>query len=324
MDGTFKAFVGSSETHAKYGTTSLVPTTLTSTRDELDNTLRVYSQAAKSSHNGANFLGLHLEGPYFALSQKGAQNPRYIKTPDKSEYSSIIESTNNIIRWSAAPELPGIPDFGKYLCENNILPSIAHTDAVYADVVKAYECGFTHMTHFYSAMSTVKRINSYRYAGVIESGYLIDDMTVEIIADGSHLPVSLLKLVYKIKGADSIALVTDSMRAAGMPEGKSILGSLKDGQEVIVEDGVAKLPDRSAFAGSVATFNQLVKNMIFMAEVPLLDAIKMASSTPARIIGCNTKGIIKKDYDADIVIFDNNIEIKYTIVGGNPVYQNMD
>lgn len=321
MDGTVEAFIGSAEKHAQHGTTSLVPTTLTSTFNALKNTLDVFGKAKKTTHDGANFLGLHLEGPYFAQSQKGAQDTRYIKNPDKDEYEHILSLTDDIIRWSAAPELDGSLPFGRYLSSRDILPSIAHSDAVYEEVVKAFNCGFTHVTHLYSGMSTIKRVNSYRYAGVVEAVYLIDDMTVEIIADGAHLPASLLKFVYKFKGADNIALVTDSMRAAGMPEGESILGGIEGGQKVIVEDGVAKLLDRSAFAGSVATADRLVRNMIHLADVPLLDAVKMMTSTPARIIGvANKKGAILEGYDADIIIFDDDINITQTLVGGKIVY----
>ena len=170
-------------------------------------------------------------------------------------------------------------------------------------------------------MSGVTRRNAFRYAGVIESAFIIDEMDVEIIADGVHLPAPLLKLVYKIKGADRTALITDAMRAAGMPPGKSILGNLKHGLPVIVEDDVAKLPDRSSFAGSVATADRLVRNMIHMADVPLIDAVRMMTSTPARIIGVSdSKGSLAKGKDADIVIFDEKIKIETTIIRGRVVY----
>jgi len=156
---------------------------------------------------------------------------------------------------------------------------------------------------------------------VIESAYLLDAMTVEIIADGVHLPAPLLKLVLKIKGADRIALVTDAMRAAGMPPGPSILGSRRDGLEVIVEDGVAKLKDRTAFAGSVATMDRLVRNMMVMADATLEDAVKMASLSPANIIGIgDRKGSLVAGKDADLVIFDGEINITETIVSGKRVY----
>ena len=174
-------------------------------------------------------------------------------------------------------------------------------------------------------MPGITRRNAFRYAGVIEAGYLIEGMTVEIIADGIHVPESLLKLVYKIKGPDNIALITDSMRAAGMPEGKSILGSLSDGQEVIVEDGVAKLPDRTAFAGSVATTDRLVHTVTTLAGIPLTEAVRMASSTPARIAGIQErKGSLVPGKDADIVIFDDCIDIKMTIINGNIIYKKQD
>jgi N-acetylglucosamine-6-phosphate deacetylase len=149
----------------------------------------------------------------------------------------------------------------------------------------------------------------------------MDGMTVEIIADGIHLPASLLQLIYKIKGPGKIALITDSMRAAGMPDGKSILGSLSGGQEVFVEDGVAKLPDRTAFAGSVATADRLVRTMRRLAGTPLPDTIQMITSTPARIMGIDkTKGSLVKGKDADVVIFDEDINIKLTMVNGKIVF----
>ncbi len=151
---------------------------------------------------------------------------------------------------------------------------------------------------------------------------MIDEMTVEIIADGSHLPASLLKLIYKIKGADRIALVTDSMRAAGLPEGESILGSLENGMKVIVEDGVAKLPDRTAFAGSVATTDRLVRNMLNLTGVSLTEAIKMITLTPAAIMGVSdSKGSIVPGKDADIVIFDKDINVEMTIIQGKVMYK---
>ncbi|GAB3770369.1 N-acetylglucosamine-6-phosphate deacetylase [Spirosoma horti] len=319
MDGTEEAFLKIAELHAQYGTTSLVPTTLTAEKEDLLHTLDIYEKA-KINNKGASFLGIHLEGPYFALSQRGAQDPRYIRNPDLAEYEEILAYSASIVRWSAAPELTGAIEFGRRLREKGILAAIAHTDAVYADVLEAYENGYTLATHLYSAMSGVTRRNAFRYAGAIESALLLD-MDVELITDGIHLPPPLLKLVYKIKGADRTALITDAMRAAGMPEGESILGSRANGLPVVVEDGVAKLLDRSSFAGSVATANQLVRNMVQLADVSLLDAVRMASTTPARIMGVDArKGSLVAGKDADLVIFDENITINTTIVNGQIVY----
>ncbi len=320
MDGTVEAFLGAAKMHALHGTTALVPTTLTSEIDDLLNTFSVYKQAKEENTEGAQFLGLHLEGPYFAMSQKGAQDPRYIRMPKKEEYEAILSHSQDIIRWSAAPELKGAFEFGREITRRGILAAIAHTDATSDDVAEALENGFTHLTHLYSGMSGVMRRNAFRYAGVIESAFLFDQLTVEIIADGIHLPASLLQLIYKQKGPSRIALITDSMRAAGMGPGESILGGLKDGMKVIVEDGVAKLLDRTAFAGSVATTDLLVRNMINLAGVPLLHAVQMITSTPAQICRIdNRKGSLTIGKDADVIIFDDKIQIKATIISGRVI-----
>lgn len=321
MDGSETAFLKVAETHVKYGTTAMLPTTLTSEKEGLLDTLTIYEEAKKKNLNGSQFLGMHLEGPYFAVSQRGAQDPRYIRDPDPEEYKAVIAHSKSIRRWSAAPELKGAIEFGRYLRQHGILAAVAHTDAIYEEVVEAFDNGYSLATHLYSAMSGVTRRNAFRYAGVVESAYIIDEMDVEIIADGVHLPAPLLKLVYKIKGADRIALITDSMRAAGMPPGKSVLGNLKTGLPVIIEDDVAKLPDRTAFAGSVATADRLVRNMIRLADVSVIDAVRMMTSTPARIIGvADRKGSLSYGMDADIVIFDDNINIETTIVGGRVLH----
>lgn len=322
MDANEEAFLTIAETHAAYGTTSMLPTTLTSTKEEMIQTLQVYEEANKKNNKGAQFLGMHLEGPYFAMNQRGAQDPKYIRNPDVEEYQDILARTSCIRRWSAAPELDGALEFGKYVKSKGILPSVAHTDAIYEDVVKAFDAGYTLATHLYSGMSGVTRRNAFRYAGVVESAFIIDDMDVEIITDGVHLPAPLLKLVYKIKGTDRTALITDAMRAAGTDVTESVLGNKETGLKVIVEDGVAKLPDRASFAGSVATADRLVRTMISMAGVSLIDTIKMITITPARIMGVSDrKGELAVGKDADIVLFDNEINISMTMTKGKIVFQ---
>lgn len=321
MDGDVNSFLKIAETHVKYGTTAMCPTTLTSELSNLLQTLDNYEEANKLNTSGSQFLGMHLEGPYFSKNQCGAQDPRYMRNPDPEEYKKVLYHSHSIRRWSAAPELKGALEFGRYLKSLGVIAAIAHTDAIYEEVLEAFESGYTLATHFYSAMSGVSRRNAFRYAGAIEAGYLIDEMDVEIIADGIHLPPPLLKLVYKIKGASRTALITDAMRATGMPPGKSILGNINDGLEVIVEDGVAKLMDRTAFAGSVATADRLVRTMVKDADVPLLEVIQMITSTPARILGVgDRKGSILEGKDADIVIFDTDINIGMTIIKGEVIY----
>ncbi|MEM1484935.1 N-acetylglucosamine-6-phosphate deacetylase [Oscillospiraceae bacterium PP1C4] len=326
MDGTVHCMIEASKMHLRHGTTSIYPTTLTSTMEELFQTLDNFQQAKQAMRGECNLLGLHLEGPYFSMEQRGAQDPRYIKNPDENEYRRIVEyAGDSIARWSVAPELLGAIQMGDYLVKNNILPSIGHSNAEYSDVLHAYHHGYTHVTHLYSGMSTITRKGGFRHLGVIESAYAIEDLTVEIIADGCHLPPELLRMVYRFKGADKVCLVTDSMRCAGQATAKSIVGSLSNGQEVLIEDGVAKLMDRSAFASSIATADRLVRVMYKEAKVDLCDCITMMTLTPAKVMNIDAqKGSIACGKDADIVIFDENIEVKKVIVGGKIVSDSSD
>lgn len=325
MDGTEAAFLGVAGTHVRYGTTAMLPTTLTGSKEELLHILDVYERVLPRNVRGAQFLGMHLEGPYFAMAQRGAQDPRYIRHPDPAEYREILRRAHLVRRWSAAPELPGALEFAREAREKGVLVSLAHTDAIYEEVLEGWKNGYSLATHLYSGMNGVIRRNAYRYAGAVEAAFLIGDMDVEIIADGIHLPAPLLQLVYKIKGPARTALITDAMRAAGMPEGESVLGNIRSGMKVIVEDGVAKLPDRSAFAGSVATADRLVRTMVRLAGVPLVEAIQMITTTPAVILGlAGSKGSIVPGYDADLVLFDEDINVRATIVNGELVYENTD
>ena len=321
MDGTIDAYLTAAALHAVHGSTTIVPTTVSGTCEETLNMLAVFQKAAGQNIRGADMPGLHLEGPYFAMERRGAQDPRFVRDPDPDEYTCILNAGEGILRWSAAPELPGALDFGRELKKQGILASIGHSDADYAQVLAALEAGYTHITHLYSCTSTVQKKNAIRYAGIVESAYLLDELTVEIIADGIHLPPPLLQFVYRFKGPDKTALVTDSMRGAGMPEGFSVLGSRANGQQVRLEDGVAKLMDRSALAGSTATMDRLVRNMIRLAGATLTDAVKMASTTPAAIMGFHDRGRLEKGLRADLVLFDEAVEIAQTIVAGNTVFR---
>lgn len=322
LDGTPEAFLTASELHASHGVTTLLPTATSGTLEDTLHLNAAYEEAVRRNTHGADMPGLHLEGPYFAYGQRGAQDPRHLRDPKPEEYNRILDACPHVLRWSIAPELPSAAEMGRELKKRGILPSIGHTDAEWPHIQEAWEAGYSHITHLYSCMSTVHRKNAYRYIGVVEAAYLIDDMTVEIIADGCHLPAELLKLVYKLKGADRIALVTDSMRGAGMPDGTvSMLGHWKNGLETVIEDGVAKLPDRTAFAGSVATFDRLVRNMLQMAQVPMHDAIAMASRTPARIMGFHDRGELAAGLRADIVLFDDNVNVSAVMKEGRVIWK---
>lgn len=325
MDGTVEAFLTAARMHAAHGATLVYPTTLTSSNEVLFETFETYEKAVAANTEGAAFGGLHLEGPYFNPQQAGAQDPRYLRNPQPEDYLEIMSRTNNIARWSFSPELDGAPEFAAELSKRGIVASAGHTNATFAQCDDAYKSGTSLITHFFSCTGTIVRKNSYRTAGVMEYGYFQDGMAVEIIADGCHVPYSLLQMIVKIKGDDNVVLVTDSMRGAGMPEGPSILGGLADGQPCKVEDGVAKLLDGSGFAGSVCTTDRLIKTMITIGGATVEQAVKMASANPARVMGiADRKGTLEVGKDADIVIFevkDDSVNVAATIVGGRMVYK---
>lgn len=322
-DGEVESFIIPARMHATHGTTTLVPTITTGPAEDVLTAFKSFNTARNSEYDGARIVGIHMEGPYLSHAQAGAQDPRYIRAPKREDYENLIKnSENSIIRWTVAPELEGAEEFSRYLKEHGILVSIGHSNAVYEDVEKAYNSGAELLTHFYSGMSTITRVDGYRKLGVIESGYVIDGMNVEVIADGHHLPRELLLMIYKFKGSDRIALVTDSMRGAGMPEGDTVLGNRETGLHCIIEGGVAKLPDRTAFAGSVCTADRLVRTMYKTVGVSISEAIKMMTATPARLIGLDGEvGTLEKGKRADLVIFDDDINIFETVVGGKTVYK---
>lgn len=320
MDGTVEAYLTAARLHGKHGTTAMLPTTLTCPDEELYRTFETFKIAQNTPVGGSDLCGLHLEGPYFSPAQKGAQDERFLKKPTPEHYMPILEAGKGIIkRWTVAPELEGAMELGKILKENGILASMGHSDAEYTTVVEGYENGYTLLTHFYSGMSSMVRRGGFRIPGMIESGYIIDDMRVEVIADGCHLPPCILGSLYRIKGADRMCLVTDSMRGAGQTSGTTILGSLENGYEVFIEDGVAKMPDRQAFAGSIATADRLIRTVYKQAGVPIWDAVKMMTETPAKFAGLENKGSLSAGKDADIAVFDDDINICAVYVRGKEI-----
>ena len=321
MDSDPDEYVEIARNHAKYGATSLYPTTVSASREELLATLDAYDRASQKN-DGAKMLGIHLEGPYISPLQAGAMDPKYIRDPDPDEYAQMFALSKNIRRMTIAPELPGAADLGVYMKEHGVVGSIGHTNATADKVIAAHkEGGYNLLTHMYSCMNMTKRHEGWRRAGAVEAAYLLDDLYVEAIADGCHLPAELLQLMYKIKGEDRMILVTDSMRAAGMGEGVFRFGSRANGYDVIVEDGVAKLMDRTAFAGSVATTDRLVRTMVELAGVPLEKAVKMITETPAKAMGIyGERGSLDDGKYADITVFNDKVRVQLTMSEGKIVY----
>ena len=320
MDGAPDTFYNATRAHLSHGTTSVMPTLLSADTDGLLRAISGYKSALSDERIKANLLGIHVEGPYISPYQAGAQKPEHIRRFNPEEYSLIADfAEGNIRRWSVAPEVEGADAFADFARGRGITLSIAHSNADYETMLRAYELGYRHITHFYSCVSTITRRDGYRVPGVLESGYLIENMDVEIIADGSHLPPALLSFVRRFKGEEHIALVTDAMRAAGENVTESFLGSPLDPLPVIVEDGVAKLTDRSAFAGSVATADMLIRNMLKI-DTPLPIAVKMMTVNPLRMMNLDVKkGLLKEGYDADICVFDREVNVERVLVGGEIV-----
>ena len=330
MDGEASDIVGAAASLALHGTTTCLPTTLTSSDEELlsfiENFNSVKGGASTKAHPiMARMPGIHLEGPYFDMEQKGAQDPRYIRKPDERHYMAIMEAADGCIRrWSVAPELDGALEMIGRLSNEGVLMSAGHTAATYDEMSKAYDCGVRLLTHFYSGMSTITRRGGFRVLGAVESGYLIDDMDVELICDGMHLPPELLGMIFKLKRNDRITACSDSMRGAAMPEGPSILGPKGNGTACIVEDGIAKMLDRTCFAGSVATGDRLVRTLYRTMGLKMEQVSRLTSLRPAQLIGMDGEiGSIKEGKKADLAIYDEDANLKGVLIDGMIVHHTM-
>ena len=314
MQSTPEDVIAGCQYHLQYGTTCILPTISAGSFPVMKDAV-VNIRKAMESGKAPTILGAHLEGPYLSVKQGGAQNHEFITPPVKEDYESLIEEHGVAIkRWTYAPENDEGGVFCKYLTSHGIVASAGHTDAIYDDMKVAMENGCNLVTHLYSCTSTITRDHGFRRLGVIESAYLEEDMYVEIIADGRHLPYDLIKLILKNKGTDKVALITDSLEIAGT----SITEGDMNGMAFIVEDNVCKLKDRSAFAGSVATADMLIKTMVDGCGYSVPVAVKMLTKVPAGILGVN-KGELKAGMDADIVVFDETIAVKQVFLAGQKI-----
>lgn len=310
-EATPEAFQAATEAHLKHGATTIFPTLSSSSFDTLRQAVETCEQLMAAG-NG-QIQGLHIEGPYLNRKMAGKQWEDCLKDPDPNEYLPLLDSTTCIKRWDISPELPGAHEFAHETTARGILTAITHTEAEYDEIKAAYQAGFTHAAHFYNAMPGFHKRREYKYEGTVESVYLTDPMTVEVIADGIHLPATILKLVYKVKGVEKTCLVTDALKYAAYD------GEVDD-PRYIIENGVCKLADHSSLAGSIATMDKLVQIMAFKANIPVADAIRMASETPANIIGIgDRKGTLQRGKDADILILDKKLNVRCVFSQGNMV-----
>lgn len=311
-EGTEEAFRKAVAAHQRYGATTIFPTISSSPFTTIRQCAEVCERLM--TEPGSPILGLHIEGPYLNPKMAGAMFSDVVKNPDPEEYRSLIEETKCVRRWDASPELPGAMDFARYLKEKGILVSITHTEAEFDLIREAYNTGFSHVAHFYNAMPGFHKRREYKYEGTVESVYLMDGMTVEVIADGRHLPSTILRLVYKLKGVECTCLVTDALAYAAND------GKQPDDCRIVIDNGVCKLADHSALVGSIATSDQLIRTMVEKAKLPLEDAIRMASETPARLMGVYDRvGSLQKGKDADVLIIDRKLNVRQVWCKGQVV-----
>ena len=300
--------------HTQGGTTGLLATTASESHLNIMDAIQTLDQIHPIT--GAKLLGIHIEGPYFNYNKKGCHLASAIRDPEPEDYLPMLEATDLIRVMTLAPEINGANQLIAELSHRGIVASCGHTNASYNQIQKACELGLQHSTHLYCAMSGIIKNGPQREGGVIESTLLMDQLTTEVIADGKHLPPELLKLAVKCKGPNQLAVVTDAQRGAGMPDGIYAFGS-KNGTKSIVKNGVATTPDNTGYASSTIQMNQTVRVMRDLADVPLVEATKMASLVPARIIGVDDQlGSLEVGNVADLVLFDNNINVHKVIING--------
>ena len=312
MDQTVEAIKLISQGIAKNGVTSFLPTTMTMSREDIYGALDIVRECMNKTLNGAKVLGAHLEGPFINAIYKGAQPERYIIKPS---YDFIKEYTDVIKLVTYAPEMDDNYSFTKEVKEKtDITLSIGHTNATYNQAKQAFACGCSHVTHLFNAMTPL----NHREPGVVGAA-LTSDVFTELIADTIHVNQELFQFILDNKGKDKMILITDSMRAGCMKDGKYDLG----GQEVIVNDGAARLSS-GTLAGSVLTLNKAIYNFFQNTDATFDEVIHMGTLNPATSIGVSDfKGSLEIEKDADIAIFDEEMNCYLSIVEGREVYNKL-
>jgi len=315
MEATADAFAAICRHHARGGTTALALTTVTATSE---NILRVL-QAAQAyrqepAGDGAQLLGIHIEGPYFSKEKPGAHRLDLIRNPQRAEWEPWLAFEGLVTQMTVAPELPGALELFEELAGRGIIPSGGHSDAWDEDAAAAFSHGMRHATHTFNCMSTARRRGPYRVAGLLEFVLSEPEILCELIADGHHVSPTLMRMLYLAKGPDGIVLVTDAAAGAGLAEGETFqLGDI----DCVVRGGVSVLAHEETLASSTAGMIDLVRNMVQLVEVSLVEAVRMATLNPARALRLESrKGVLKVGADADLVSFTDDFHVTHTFVAG--------
>lgn len=315
MDGTFKDLLTIAKALASEGTTGFLATTMTQSPENICHALNAVKEYREQNpEEGAEILGVHLEGPFIAKEHIGAQPIEYVQKPLVETFKVYEEASgNNIKIVTLAPEVEGAENLIKYLVSKHIVASVGHTGATYEDVKRAIAAGASNATHTYNAMKGVH----HREVGTVGATFLFDEINAEIICDGIHVSAPAIQLLYKNKPHNKFTLITDAMRAKHMPDGMYELG----GQPVIVKNNEARL-ENGTLAGSVLKMNLAVKNVMKFLNLPLEEVVKYATINPARNLHIdNEVGSIKVGKRANLVVVDENLNVIMTIRDGKVIYQ---
>lgn len=325
MDATPEALETMSKFFVTCGVTSFVPTMITAPEaDLLAGLENVRGVMDNGGLPGAEALGVHQEGPFLNVAEKGCHPVELLVPPTPERYEPYLEYADVLASMTLAPELDGAVGLIRALCDAGVLAAAGHSNGVYHEIIPAIEAGLSHVVHFFCNMSTLRRAGPghdqplKRVAGAMETFLYDDRITTELIGDGWHVGDTLMKLAVRVKGVERLCWVTDAMTAAGMPPGRYFIG----GVEAVVEHGIARLPDNTAYASSVTTLDVCVRNGMERVGLSLRDSVRMASLTPATVVGVDDrKGSLEPGKDADVVIMDADANVRLTMARGQVVYR---
>ena len=321
MDNTVEAFENILRFHSDNGITSAVASTVTAPKETIEKTLSVAREVVAKKGRHAKLLGVHLEGPYLSFQNKGAHAPAYLRVPAQDDYAYLLENADIIRQITISPELEGSVELTEKLVKKGVVVSMGHDNAILPEFLPVVQAGASNLTHLFCAMSMVVMRNNKRYVGLREYGLIDDNLTAELIADNHHITPELFKMIYKCKGADGICLISDCLRAGGMKQDGNLysLGQKDDptSMQFKVSDGVAVLADGKTYAGSIQPISQMLRNIVFDGGVPLVEAVKTVSLTPARIVKADKEiGSIEVGKCADFCVLNKDLYVEKTIIEG--------
>ncbi|MEI9894970.1 MAG: N-acetylglucosamine-6-phosphate deacetylase [Chthoniobacter sp.] len=318
MEASADAFAAICRHHARGGTTALTLTTVTATSESIRRVLQAAQEYRRQpAGDGAQLLGIHIEGPYFSQEKPGAHRLDLIRNPSRAEWEPWLAFDGLVTQMTVAPELPGALDLFEELAGRGLIASGGHSDAWDEDAAAGFAHGMRHVTHTFNCMSAARRRGPYRVAGLLEFALSEPEILCELIADGHHVSPTLMRMLYLAKGPDGIVLVTDAAAGAGLGNGEAFrLGDIA----CVVRDGVSVTADGQALASSTAGMIDLVRNMVQLVEISLVEAVRMATLNPARALCLEArKGVLKVGADADLVSFTDDFQVTHTFVAGRDV-----